>query len=200
MRGYMLKAVNEKKTPLTDTLIDLLHVETDLGVKNQLADAIKVLLDPQIPMQDPLGRAGPDYFKVRNNNLLSDAFVQQHFDESSKRLFQPLKQLANRTARKWRSLVLIKTLLTLSLVNDLTFQEVTLYSHLVDILTFFVRQHLFRTRNSIQSESLAPRVAQLLRAPQKHLKLGECTALFFFFFDAESIANTDKSPSNSSAP
>lgn len=101
MRGYMLKAVNEKKTPLTDTLIDLLHVETDLGVKNQLADAIKVLLDPQIPMQDPLGRAGPDYFKVRNNNLLSDAFVQQHFDESSKRLFQPLKQLANRTARKW---------------------------------------------------------------------------------------------------
>jgi protein phosphatase-4 regulatory subunit 3 len=91
----------------------------------------------------------------------------------------------------------MKTLLTLSLVNDLTFQEVTLYSHLVDILTFFVRQHLFRTRNSIQSESLAPRVAQLLRAPQKHLKLGECTALFF---DAESIANTDKSPSNSSAP
>lgn len=101
MRGYMLKAVNEKKTPLTDTLIDLLHVEADLGVKNQLADAIKVLLDPQIPMQDPLGRAGPDYFKLRTNSLLSDAFVQQHFDESSKRLFQPLKQLANRTARTW---------------------------------------------------------------------------------------------------
>ncbi|KAJ5794856.1 hypothetical protein N7457_001455 [Penicillium paradoxum] len=160
MRNYMLKAVNDKKTPLTDTLIDLLHVETDLGVKNQLADAIKVLLDPQIPMQDPLGRAGPDYLKVRTNNLLSDAFVQQHFDESSKRLFQPLKQLANRTA-----------------LNDLTFQEVTLYSHLVDILTFFVRQHLFRTRNSIQSESLAPRVAQLLRVPQKHLKL---VALKFF--------------------
>lgn len=100
MRGYMLKAVNEKKTPLTDTLIDLLHVETDLGVKNQLADAIKILLDPQIPLQDPLGRAGPDYFKVRSNNILSDAFVQQHFDESSKRLFQPLKQLANRAARE----------------------------------------------------------------------------------------------------
>ncbi|KAJ5874837.1 uncharacterized protein N7529_003267 [Penicillium soppii] len=160
MRGYMLKAVNEKKVPLTDTLIDLLHVENDLGVKNQLADAIKILLDPQIPLQDPLGRAGPDYFKVRTNNLLSDAFVQQHFDESSKRLFQPLKQLANRAA-----------------LNDLTFQEVTLYSHLVDILTFFVRQHLFRTRNSIQSESLAPRVAQLLVVPQKHLKL---VALKFF--------------------
>jgi protein phosphatase-4 regulatory subunit 3 len=103
MRGYMLKAVNEKKTPLTDTLIDLLHAETDLGVKSQLADAIKVLLDPQIPLQDPLARAGPDYFKVRSSNLLSDAFVQQHFDESSKRLFQPLKQLANRASRECSS-------------------------------------------------------------------------------------------------
>lgn len=100
MRSYMLKAVNDKKTPLTDTLIDLLHMETDLGVKNQLADAIKILLDPQIPLQDPLGRAGPEYYKLRTNSLLSDAFVQQHFDESSKRLFQPLKQLANRAARK----------------------------------------------------------------------------------------------------
>ncbi|KAJ6155720.1 hypothetical protein N7470_006286 [Penicillium chermesinum] len=160
MRGYMLKAVNEKKTPLTDTLIDLLHAETDLGVKTQLADAIKILLDPQIPLQDPLARAGPDYFKIRSSNLLSDAFVQQHFDESSKRLFQPLKHLANRAT-----------------LNDLTFQEVTLHSHLVDILTFFVRQHLFRTRNAIHSESLAPRVAQLLTAPQKHLKL---VALKFF--------------------
>lgn len=62
-------------------------------------------------------------------------------------------------------------------VNDLTFQEVTLYSHLADILTFFVRQHLFRTRNIIHSETLAPRVAQLLTAPQKHLKL---VALKFF--------------------
>ncbi|KAJ5495127.1 hypothetical protein N7539_000243 [Penicillium diatomitis] len=154
MRGYMLKAVNEKKTPLTDTLIDLLHAETDLGVKNQLADAIKILLDPQIPMPESLGRAGPDFFKLRSSNLLSDAFVQQHFDDSSKRLFQPLKHIANRMS-----------------LNELTFQEVTLYSHLVDILTFFVRQHLFRTRNVIHSESLAPRVAQLLTVPQKHLKL-----------------------------
>ncbi|KAJ5113885.1 hypothetical protein N7456_002419 [Penicillium angulare] len=160
MRGYMLKAVNEKKTPLTDTLIDLLHAETDLGVKNQLADAIKILLDPQIPIQEPLPRAGPEYFKVRSSNILNDAFVQQHFDESSKRLFRPLTHLADREN-----------------LNDLTFQEVTLYSHLVDILTFFVRQHLFRTRSSIHSESLAPRVAQLLTAPQKHLKLA---ALKFF--------------------
>ncbi|KKA25197.1 DUF625 domain protein [Rasamsonia emersonii CBS 393.64] len=161
MRGYMLKAVNEKKTPLTDTLIDLLHTEADLGVKNQLADAIKVLLDPQIPIQDPMNRAGADFLsKLRPSNPLPDSFVQNHFDESAKRLFAPLKQLEGR-----------------STLNDLTFQDVSLYAHLVDILTFFVRQHLFRCRNFIHTESLTPRVAQLLKAPQKHLKL---TALKFF--------------------
>ncbi|KAJ9219875.1 hypothetical protein DTO027B5_1162 [Paecilomyces variotii] len=161
MRGYMLKAVNEKKTPLTDTLIELLHMETDLGVKNQLADAIKVLLDPQIPPQDPMSRTGSDFLaKLRPSNPIPDAFVQNYFDESAKKLFSPLKRLETRTN-----------------FNDLTFQEVSLYSHLVDILTFFVRQHLFRSRNFIHEEALSPRVAQLLTVPQKHLKL---TALKFF--------------------
>ncbi|KAL5695368.1 hypothetical protein EMGR_000589 [Emarellia grisea] len=169
MRGYMLKAVNEKKTPLTDTLIDLLHAESDLGVKNQLADAIKVLLDPQIPLQDAMGRAGPEYFSKFRPNILSDAFMQNHFDESARRLFLPLRRLENRTDRTdWDNGCA---------VNDLTFQEVSLYSHLVDILTFFVRQHLYRSRNVIHNEALAPRIAQLLRVPQKHLKL---TALKFF--------------------
>ncbi|KAI2818834.1 hypothetical protein CBS115989_4864 [Aspergillus niger] len=160
MRGYMLKAVNEKKTPLTDTLIDLLHTESDLGVKNQLADAVKVLLDPQIPLQDTLGRAGPDNFNKPRPNILSDAFVQNHFDESARRLFWPLKRLEHDDH-----------------LRNLSFQEVSLYSHLVDILTFFVRQHLYRSRNVIQNESLAPRIAQLLTVPHKHLKL---TALRFF--------------------
>lgn len=100
MRGYMLKAVNDKKTPLTDTLIDLLHTEADLGVKNQLADAIKVLLDPQVVMQDAMGRAGPDYFaKLRPSHILPDAFAQHHFDGSAKRLFAPLTRLEDRATR-----------------------------------------------------------------------------------------------------
>ncbi|OJD21589.1 hypothetical protein ACJ73_07071 [Blastomyces percursus] len=161
MRGYMLKAVNENRVPLTDTLIDLLHAETDLGVKNQLADAIKILLDPQVPIQDPMSRAGADFLtKLRAQNPTPDTFVQNHFDESAKRLFLPLKKLEFRES-----------------LNDLTFQEVSLYSHLVDILTFFVRQHYLRCRGFMHGESLTPRIAQLLTAPQKHLKL---TALKFF--------------------
>merc|ERR1711939_876711 len=46
IRQTIFRQINEKQTPLTDSLIDLLLVEADLGVKAQIADAIKVLLDP----------------------------------------------------------------------------------------------------------------------------------------------------------
>lgn len=58
-------------------------------------------------------------------------------------------------------------------VTNLTIQEVSLYSHLVEILCFFVRQHTFRSKYFILSENLASRVAQLLLCPKKHLKLSK---------------------------
>lgn len=168
MRGYMLKAVHEKKTPLTDTLIDLLHAETDLGVKNQLADAIKILLDPQPPSNDPMGHrqnsevmtklARPP--QLTSMQAANEQFAQDNFDRSCRKLFKPLKDLESRESMK-----------------NFTYQEVSLFSYLVEILSFFIRQHSMRSRPFILSENLALRVAQLLQVPQKPLKL---TALKFF--------------------
>jgi protein phosphatase-4 regulatory subunit 3 len=168
MRGYMLKAVHEQKTPLTDTLIELLHAETDLGVKNQLADAIKILVDPQAPMNDGMGnRPGSEYMakltrppQITPTQAANEQFAQDHFDRSCKKLFLPLSQLENRDS-----------------LQSFTYQEVSLHSHLVEILTFFVRQHSLRSRDFVLRNRLPPRVAQLLTAPQKPLKL---TALKFF--------------------
>lgn len=168
MRGYMLQAVHEKKIPLTDTLIELLHAETDLGVKNQLADAIKVLLDPQAPMQDSMGgRPGGEFMtklsrpsQISPTQAAKEQFAQDHFDRSCKKLFTPLRELESRES-----------------LQHFTYQEVSLHSHLVEILTFFIRQHSLRSRHFVLSENLPPRVAQLLGAPQKSLKL---TSLKFF--------------------
>ncbi|EGE07198.1 DUF625 domain-containing protein [Trichophyton equinum CBS 127.97] len=169
MRGYMLKAFTDKKVSLTDTLIDLLHSEADLGVKNQLADALKVLLDPQPQMQEL--RSG-EVVKMRQGQQggqgqaqiqphpVADAFMQNHFDSSAKRLFAPLTHLAEQED-----------------LSGLSFQQVSLFAHLVEILTFFVRQHPIRSRSFIREESLIPRVAQLFTVTQKHLKL---MALKFF--------------------
>ena len=110
MRGYMLKAFTDKKVSLTDTLIDLLHSEADLGVKNQLADALKVLLDPQPQMQEL--RSG-EVVKMRQGQQggqgqaqiqphpVADAFMQNHFDSSAKRLFAPLTHLAEQEDRTY---------------------------------------------------------------------------------------------------
>lgn len=64
------------------------------------------------------------------------------------------------------------------LVHDLTLQEVSLFNHLIEILMFLIRQHLFRSKYLIFSEGLAARIAQLLSCPQKHLKLSK---LAYFF-------------------
>jgi protein phosphatase 4 regulatory subunit 3 len=168
MRGYMLKSVHEKKTPLTDTLIELLHAETDLGVKNQLADAIKILLDPQPPSNEPMANRSTSEFMTKLSRppqltptqAANEQFAQDNFDRSCRKLFKPLKDLENRES-----------------VQNFTYQEVSLYSYLIEILTFFVRQHSMRSRQFVASENLPPRVAQLLEVPQKPLKL---TALKFF--------------------
>lgn len=167
MRGYMLKAVSEKKIPLTDTLIELLHAETDLGVKNQLADAIKILLDPQPPSNDPMaGRQNSEFMtklsrpQMTPTQQANEQFAQDNFDRSCRKLFQPLKSLESRES-----------------LQDFSYQEVSLFSYLIEILSFFVRQHSVKSRTFISSESLAPRAAQLLQVPQKPLKL---TAMKFF--------------------
>ncbi|KAL1625582.1 Platinum sensitivity protein [Neofusicoccum ribis] len=166
MRSQIFKAINDKTKPLTDTLIELLLVETDLGVKAQMADAIKVLLDPNANTAtiETLGRANSEFLaKVRNGTTSApqtESFIQNFYEESSKKLFEPLKDLEGRDS-----------------MENLTIQEVSLYSHLVEVLCFFIRQHSFRSKYFVLSEGLACRVAQLMACPEKHLKL---TALKYF--------------------
>ncbi|KAI9804447.1 MAG: hypothetical protein M1825_001346 [Sarcosagium campestre] len=152
MRAFILKQINDNSVPLTDTLIELLLVEVDLGVKAQIADAIKVLLDPQSSAPAPEGGSG--------GGSGGGGSGSNFYDESAKKLFRPLKQLQQRQTMKGFSI-----------------QEVSLFSHLVEILCFFIRQHLFRSKFFIVAEGLASRVAQLLACPEKHLKL---IALKFF--------------------
>ncbi|KAF2804018.1 DUF625-domain-containing protein [Mytilinidion resinicola] len=167
VRGYIFKAINEKAKPLTDTLIELLLVEVDLGVKAQMADAIKILLDPNANSAslEAIGRTNSDFLAKVRGSLAPQApqtegFIQSFYDESAKKLFQPLKNLEGRKS-----------------MDDLTIQEVSLYSHLVEILCFFIRQHAYRSKYFLLTEGLASRVGQLMSCPEKHLKL---TALKYF--------------------
>lgn len=181
MRSYIFKAINEKVKPLTDTLIELLLVEVDLGVKAQMADAIKVLLDPNAnaASMEMLGRTNGDFLaKMRSNAAAApqtDNFIQTFYDDSAKKLFQPLKELEFRKSRKSCSDQCPdrRTDSSAREVDNLSIQEASLYTHLVEILCFFIRQHSYRSKFFTLSEALHSCVAQLMLCPQKHLKLSK---------------------------
>lgn len=101
VRHMIFKAALEKTKPLTDTLIELLLVEVDLGVKAQMADAVKHLLDPNAihTSVEALSRMNADFSnKLRSayNGSHPDAFVQVFYEESARKLFKPLKDLEKR--------------------------------------------------------------------------------------------------------
>lgn len=167
VRNHIFAALKEGHVPLTDILIELLLVEVDLGVKSQMADAIKILLDPSAtPPGVEMNRGGAGNAEIMAKQRsgmpgqpgtpqsLGDAFVEKFYDVSAKRMFAPLKALESRPT-----------------MMDLTIQDTSLYTHLVDVLCFFVRQHAHKSKLFILSESLHSRVAQLLDCPQKYMKL-----------------------------
>ncbi|KAI9723538.1 MAG: Platinum sensitivity protein [Chrysothrix sp. TS-e1954] len=160
MRSFIAKSITDKQKPMLNTLVELLLVETDLGVKAQIADALKVLLDANTAgnmLDRPVGPDTSPFARTRGNAVAlaqTDQFLQYFYDVSAKTLFTPLKNLEHRES-----------------LNDLTFHEVSTFSHLVEILCFFLRQHHYRSKYFILSEGLHSRVAQLLTCPEKHLKL-----------------------------
>ncbi|EMC99020.1 hypothetical protein BAUCODRAFT_22318 [Baudoinia panamericana UAMH 10762] len=175
VRNHIFNSMKEKVTPLTDTLIELLLVEVDLGVKSQMADAIKILLDPTSTNGLEMMRAGQANSEIMakrggamngvggNGPQVSpqtEAFIEKFYKESALRLFKPLKDLEFRPT-----------------VRDLSVQETSLMTHLVEVLSFFVRQHTYRSKLFILSENLHARIAQLLGCSHKYMKL---TALKWF--------------------
>lgn len=65
------------------------------------------------------------------------------------------------------------TLWNLGQVLELDLVQIALYTHLCDLLCFFVNQHSFRSKFFILSSSVTAKVAALLQARPKHIRLGK---------------------------
>ena len=104
MRSQVFKAINDHQKPLTDILIELLLIEDDLGVKSQMADAVKILLDPNQNMQslDAISRTNSEFMaKIRNHTTPhADSFASELYKESAKKLFKPIIDLEKREEGK----------------------------------------------------------------------------------------------------
>lgn len=190
VRNHIVQALNDKTPPLTDTLIDLLLMEVDLGVKSQMADAIKILLDTgSANVMDMMARQANSELLAKRNGMgpagqnqispQTEQFINSFYEGgSARRLFQPLKDLEHRPS-----------------MQNLTLHETSLYTHLVEVLCFFVRAHNYRSKLFILSENLHSRIAQLLTCPQKHMKVAAlkwfrtCISLADEFHNRQMVQN-----------
>lgn len=171
IRHTLLRQILAKQLPLTDTLIDLLLVEVDLGVKSQVSDALKVLLDtvPASQLQDGNiklvnGELQPRPRPASQINSLEgqqQAILEDFYTRSAVRLFKPLLDLEGHAELKF------------SVQND------GIFSYLNEILCFLARQHHNLCKKFIRDHNLAQRFAQLLSCKQKHLQLGKAFTLKF---------------------
>ena len=161
IRHTLYRQFQEKQPPLTDTLIDLLLVEVDLGIKSQISDALKVLLDPNPAGQPPesmVKAAGEFPPRVRPQPTVDpqqELFLANFYEESALRLFKPLLDLEH------------KAEMTFGVLDD------GVFTYLNDILCFYIRQHHHRSKFFVLQHNIAQRFIRLLACKEKHLQLGK---------------------------
>ncbi|KAI0852694.1 DUF625-domain-containing protein [Daldinia vernicosa] len=160
IRAMIYRQLQEKQPPLTDSLIDLLLVEVDLGVKSQISDALKVLLDQGPPVQQEAFTKANGEYGVRAASRLppsadpqQDNFLNTFYERSASRLFQPLINLEGRTNMEF------------------SVQQASIFTYLIEILCFFIRQHQHRSKFFVLNNDIVSRISQLLSCPEKFLKL-----------------------------
>nr|XP_036588314.1 suppressor of mek1 [Colletotrichum truncatum]KAF6799687.1 suppressor of mek1 [Colletotrichum truncatum] len=162
IRHTIYRQLQERQPPLTDSLIDLLLVEVDLGVKSQISDALKVLLDmPPQMSQEVFTKANGEYVNSvrRSGDVQQDVYINSFYSTSATRLFKPLMDLYGRTDMKF------------------PVQQASMFTYLIEILCFFIRQHGNRSKTFILEQDIFRRIAQLLACPEKYLRL---VAIRFF--------------------
>ena len=162
IRHMLYRQVHENQAPLTESLIELLLVEVDLGVKSQITEALKVLLDHASMQQVP-----ENFAKTANGELVArpkpqpsmdpqhELFLTRFYEHSAIKLFKPLLELEKR--------------------EDMNFtaQQGSMFTYLIELLSFFIRQHHRFSRYFTLNNNIASCISQLLRCPEKFLRLGK---------------------------
>ena len=175
IRAYVLKenGAGKKKTLLL-ALIEAFHGEQELGIKAQLAEAIRVLV---LPAGEVLPTEVSSYKLVRRSSELTnellqtaaartkpddqsaDSFMQYFYDNCMHELLEPLIKTLQAPADESQDVELAPV-------------QIAHVTHLCDLLCFFVIQHSFRSKFFIISTNVGSKVSLLLRAKPKHVRLG----------------------------
>lgn len=159
IRGFIIDQSTKKETTLCDTLIALLLSETDLGVKAQMAEAMRLLLDPTAgPPLDPGPQktADPGATPRPRKDLQdpeADKFLEMFYARNIKMLMTPLLETDFMQARTFN------------------FEQASLYTHLCELLCFFMRAHTYRSKYFIITNNISLCISQVFSTSERHLHL-----------------------------
>ncbi|KAL6307189.1 component of IIS longevity pathway SMK-1-domain-containing protein [Sparassis latifolia] len=151
-----------KKIVAKETVLELmcriLVRSRDLAVQSQVGEALKLLLETQ---QDSLEQHAPPGTKTLQrpkDEPNTERFLDFFYKHCIGTLFRPLDDIPVFSELTEPVLVLSR-------------ERANLYFYLCDLLSTFILQHSFRSHFYILSSDISLRVASLLSARDKHLRL-----------------------------
>ncbi|KTW25915.1 hypothetical protein T552_03189 [Pneumocystis carinii B80] len=175
LRSFILNQIDkDNDKSLLNVLINLLHDETDLGIKAQIFEAIRILMDPSSVSSNTVLKLNESTQK--SNDSDTDKFLQLFYDKSAKLLFKPISNLD-------------------SSIKEFNLISSALLVHLCELLCFFVKVHSFRSKFFILSSNISCKIAFLFTFPQKYIRLASlryfrtCIGLNDEFYSRHFIKN-----------
>ncbi|POV96204.1 hypothetical protein PSHT_15279, partial [Puccinia striiformis] len=155
VRGYCLKQREEKTKTLTESLIELLISENDLGLKVQLTDALRTLLD--------IGGGIIIMARCRmDEDPDNERFLQFFYDHCVHVLASPFLNLPDLTPHSSSSSSSSSHAEDQEQVS-VSPSEAATFNHLCEMICFIIIQHSFRSKYFILSTNLLNKVGSLLR-------------------------------------
>lgn len=109
VRGYCLKQHRQKTRNLVECLIDLLLVEADLGLKVQLVEALRILVDTGAGIGGMPG-GGFDGSARMDEDPENEFFLQFFYDHCINHLAQPLYQMPEHKNAKRKPIHMLRNL------------------------------------------------------------------------------------------
>jgi protein phosphatase-4 regulatory subunit 3 len=159
IRMTVYQQIIRKQPLLTDVLIELLLVEVDLGIKSQICDALRILLDSNPPQpQEGAGRGDTDVTPRQQTAVLDpqqELMLVTFYGSSVRKLFRPLIELDKGCEKRFNA------------VNE------DIFGYLTEILCFYMRQHKHRCKSFIVENNIIQRYVYMLDCKEKHLQLSK---------------------------
>jgi protein phosphatase-4 regulatory subunit 3 len=166
VRSYSMDQVRGSQTPLIDTLISRLHSEVDAGVRGQIMEIIRVMLDTnQVEGNEGL----MSHVKMDGD---SEAFLEDFYEARAGKLVLPITSLEP-------SMFEVDKLG--NQVLPLDERQASICNLLCELLCFAVKNHGFQSKKFILGSTATEKSLLLLKAKDKYIRLGgflDCCCLF----------------------